>query len=59
MQQASYLVGGPLLWILPLFLHVNKKSDEDDDDDDDDNDDDFVFTCSLFCVFSALELATK
>ena len=33
-QQASYLEGGPLLWILPLYLHVNKKSDDDDDDDD-------------------------
>ena len=31
MQQASYLEGGPLLWILPL-LHVNQKSDDDDDD---------------------------
>ena len=24
--------GGPLMWILPLYLHVNKKSDDDDDD---------------------------
>ena len=24
MQQASYLEGGPLLWILPLYLHVNQ-----------------------------------
>ena len=31
-QQASYLEGGPLYWILPLYLHVNKKSDDDDDD---------------------------
>ena len=31
-QQASYLEGGPLLWILPLYLHVNQKSDDDDDD---------------------------
>ena len=30
-QQASYLEGGPLLWILPLYLHVNKKSEDDDD----------------------------
>ena len=30
-QQASYLEGGLLLWILPLYLHVNKKSDDDDD----------------------------
>ena len=22
------------MWILPLYLHVNKKSDDDDDDDD-------------------------
>ena len=34
MQQASYLEGGPLLWILPLYLHVNKKSSDDDDGDD-------------------------
>ena len=26
-QQASYLEGVPLLWILFLYLHVNKKSD--------------------------------
>ena len=25
------------MWILPLYLHVNKKSDDDDDDDDDDD----------------------
>ena len=25
-QQASYL-GGPLMWMLPLYLHVNQKSD--------------------------------
>ena len=28
-QQASYLEGGPLMWMLPLYLHVNKKSDYD------------------------------
>ena len=22
------------MWILPLYLHVNKKSDDDEDDDD-------------------------
>ena len=22
------------MWMLPLYLHVNKKSDDDDDDDD-------------------------
>ena len=33
MQQASYLEGGPLLWILPMYLHVNKKPNDDDDDD--------------------------
>ena len=27
MQQASYLEGGPLMWMLPLYLHVNQKSD--------------------------------
>ena len=31
-QQASYLEGGPLVWMLPLYLHVNKKSDYDDYD---------------------------
>ena len=29
--QASYLQGGPLLWILPLYLHISQKSDDDDD----------------------------
>ena len=33
-QQASYLEGSPLIWMLPLYLHVNQKSDYDDDDDD-------------------------
>ena len=33
MQQASYLEGAPLMWMLPLYLHVNKKSIVDDDDD--------------------------
>ena len=28
--QVSCLEGGPLLWIWPLYLHVNKKSDDDD-----------------------------
>ena len=31
-QQASYLEGGPLMWISPLYLHINQKSDADDDD---------------------------
>ena len=26
-QQASYLERGPLMWMLPLYLHVNQKSD--------------------------------
>ena len=26
-QQASYLEGSPLMWMLPLYLHVNQKSD--------------------------------
>ena len=30
-QQASYLGEGPLMWILPLYLHINKKSDDDDE----------------------------
>ena len=29
-QEASYLEGGPLMWMLPLYLHVNQKSDYDD-----------------------------
>ena len=38
MRAASQLPGrGPLLWIWPLYLHVNKKYDDDDDDDDDDD----------------------
>ena len=28
-QQASYLEGGPLMRMLPLYLHVNEKSDYD------------------------------
>ena len=28
-QQASYLEGGPLMWMLPLYLHVNQKSNYD------------------------------
>ena len=28
-QPASYLEGGPLMWMLPLYLHVNQKSDYD------------------------------
>ena len=34
MQQASYLEGVPLMWMLPLYLHVNQKSDDPDDDDE-------------------------
>ena len=34
MQLASYLEGGPLIWMMPLHLHVNQKSDYDGDDDD-------------------------
>ena len=28
-QQASYLEGGPLMWMLPLYLHINQKSNYD------------------------------
>ena len=42
MQQASYLEGGTLMWMLPLYLHVNQKSIDDDDDDDDDDGDDIL-----------------
>ena len=31
-QQASPLEGGPLIWMLPLYLHINQKSVDDDDD---------------------------
>ena len=40
MHAASQMPGrGPLLWIWPLYLHVNQKSSDDDGDDDDDDDD--------------------
>ena len=29
MQLASYLEGGPLIWMMTLHLHVNLKSDYD------------------------------
>ena len=29
-QQASYLERGPLMWMLPLYLQVNQKSDYGD-----------------------------
>ena len=29
-QLASYLERGPLMWMMPLHLHVNQKSDHDD-----------------------------
>ena len=31
-QLTSYLERGPLMWMMPLHLHVNQKSDYDDDD---------------------------
>ena len=31
-QLASYLERGPLMWMMPLHLHVNQKSDYDDDE---------------------------
>ena len=31
---SQYLEGGPLIWMLPLYLHVNQKFIDDDDDDD-------------------------
>ena len=35
MHATSQLPGSdPLMWILPLYLHVNQISDDDDDDDD-------------------------
>ena len=38
-QQVSHLEGGPLMWMLPLYLYTNQKSDDDDDDENDDDDD--------------------
>ena len=32
-QQAICLEGGPLMRMLPLYLHVNQKSEDDNDDD--------------------------
>ena len=32
-KPANYLEGGPLMWMLPLYLHVNQKSIDEDDDD--------------------------
>ena len=34
MRAASQLPGkgGPLMWMMPLHLHINQKSDYDDDD---------------------------
>ena len=29
MQLASYLEGGPLMWMMPMHLHVSQKSDYD------------------------------
>ena len=41
MHAASQLPGrGPLMWMLPLYLHVYQNSDDDDDNDDNDDDDD-------------------
>ena len=30
--RSAMLAGGSLLWILPLYLHVNEKSNDDDDE---------------------------
>ena len=35
MPAASQLPG--MMWMLPLYLHVNQKSDDDDGDDDEDD----------------------
>ena len=54
MRAASQLPGrGPLLWILPLYLHVNQKSYDDDDDDDDDHDLHFFQNLHKIILFSA------
>ena len=31
--KASFLEGGPLMWMMPMHLHINQKSDYDDDND--------------------------
>ena len=36
LQQDSCLEGDPLMWMLPLFLHINQKSDDDDEEEEDD-----------------------
>ena len=33
-MHAASLEGIPLMWMLPLYLHVNQKSDDPDDDDE-------------------------
>ena len=51
LQQASYLEGGPLTWMLSLYLQDNQNyddyDDDNDDDDDDDDDDDIEITIKL------------
>ena len=49
------------MWILPLYLHVNKKSDDDEDDDDCNKDflvhliifqlNSFFFFCIKYCIW--------
>ena len=51
------------MWTLPLYLHLNQKSDDDDDDDDDggddDDDDDMVHMSKSIFLKKAASLMTK
>ena len=38
------------MWMLPQYLHINKKSDDDDDDDDDDDGTMFPAICQKSSV---------
>ena len=42
-MHAESLEGGPLMWMLPLYLHIKKSGDDDDDEDDDNNNDDLMY----------------
>ena len=38
------------MWMLPLYLHVNQKSDDDDDDDDDDEGEQVAFIRNVIFI---------
>ena len=61
---ASYLEGGKLIWMMPLHLHVNQKSNYDDDDDDDEVIGKQIFLrlvlhCLTYCYFEFFFSFTK